>query len=132
MSRTHPFLAHLALGLMALTGIASADDGGPIRAWVEFNEQGSTVTITGHAWSPQPVNARYTLTIESVSDAGITRSRDSSRTLLHAEPVTLTRIAIATTDPRRIEVTLEVAPDGAEPLQVHQIYPMSGAWVMAR
>lgn len=137
MPRNTPVLAQLALGLITLTGMApafvspaGADDDPPVRAWVEFDEQGSAITITAHAWAPQPVAARYTLTIESVSDAGITRSRDSSRVRLQAEPTTLTRVSLATVDPRRIEVRLDVEPEGAKALQVRGTYPMSGAWVM--
>ena len=135
LPQSHSLLAPLALGLITLVGIqpgmADADNDPPIRAWVEFDEQGETVTISAHAIAPRPMTARYALVIESVSDAGTTRSRDSSRAQIHASPTTLARISLSTTDPRRIEVRLDVEPDGAAPLQVRETYPMSGAWVMA-
>ena len=135
MPQSNSLFARLALGLITVVGIqpamAGAGDDAPIRAWVEFDEQGRTVTISAHAVASRPMTARYALVIESVSDAGTTRSRDSSHIQLHTEPATLTRISLSTTDPRRIEVSLDVEPDGAAPLQVRETYPMSGAWVMA-
>ncbi|GEM_PF-2940736 len=135
MPQSNSLFARLALGLITVVGIqpamAGAGDDTPIRAWVEFDEQGQTVTISAHAVASRPMTVRYALVIESVSDAGTTRSRDSSHIQLHTKPATLTRISLSTTDPRRIEVSLDVEPDGAAPLQVRETYPMSGAWVMA-
>ena len=51
MSQSHSLLAPLALGLITLVGIqpgmADADNDPPIRAWVEFDEQGETVMLSG-------------------------------------------------------------------------------------
>ena len=135
MPPTQRFFMQLALGLATLAGMQPvvAGDGGPadVRAWVAFDERGSTVTISGHAVAARPLAARYSLVIESVSRSGTSRSRDSSRVLLGAEPTTLARIAIATSEPRRIDVRLDIEPQDGLPLQVRETYPMNGVWVMA-
>ena len=127
--RKRASLAGTALGLMTALAVpsVSADDG--IHARVAFERDGETLTIRGFARAPAPVAARYTMQVDSISEAGRSRSRSASHIRLDREEAALGRIAIRSEDAHHLEVELIIESMDGQKVRVREFYPAPATWV---
>ncbi len=121
----------MMLGLLPTAQLEASEPmtGANIRAWITFEPVDHAVTVVSHAIASTRTEAHYQLMIESTSSRGIIRSRDARTVYLDQGARALSRLAIGLDENPQITARLTLTPISGEPLEVHALFPLKGAWV---